>query len=581
MRSSYGRRHDTDRILRVLTVGICLLVGTPHAASERFERFKQYLATNINLDGMAGLHGEGYYTTADDDRRPPATGRLTLTPTLNVLNLLTLSADVMISTDESYARQNMSVLGLHPTWKWGKAHIGDYTESLSKYSFNGVNVKGLELDLFPAKWRFTLGGGRTQRAVSGDITTRAFAQYLVAGRFGYGERNGNYMDIVVLKVRDDPGSLDDVVLDTTGQLNPDTLITELDTIWQNPPENPYAVTPQENLVGGITGQLSLWRRRIVLGAELCGSAFTRDLGAATVDASDIGVPDAAADLFESVYATRTSTVADYALSTKAALNLPMLRADVGYNLVGPGYVSLGTSSTANDRQELTLNASGNVKTTRMQVGYSFMADNLAGQETSTNTRNQLRASVSSALNKWQSQYGANYLALNNDASVDSLGWDYDNLTFNTYQGIAFGRDLLLRQIGLQYTYQTSRKDMHTDVTRSTYHTSSLAASLRLIKLLTLNLNAGLSYRDPEQGDSYLTQVYGGRLAMSVFENRWSNALSVNSSMVRETRVVRAGLTSSYRFTKAGQVSLNISYNRFNGSRFFEELRGTLSVTHRR
>jgi len=560
-----------------LWIVLCAAFGAAHGFVN-FESSKTYLRNNIQLSGAAGMTGEAYHTDGPSNYRPAASGRLTFSPSLSILNLVTLSADVMLSTEGSYNRQSMNILGLHPTWKWGRAHLGDYSESFSKYSFNGTNVKGIELDLFPGLWRFTAGGGQTRRAVEGDATNQSFSQYLYAGRLGYGSPNGNYIDLIGLHLRDDETSLEHP-LEEEGRVNPDTLETDLDTVWLKPPDNPYAVTPQENLVAGFAGQLCLLGKRVVLNLEMCGSAFTKDLYAEAADLDSVDLPGFVSKPLSYVFTPRQGSSLDMALSSSVQWNTPRVRTQAGYNYVGPGYVSLGAGSVLNDRRELQFSTAVSLGKSRVQASWTRMTDNLLGQKLSTNVRNQIGTSFGTSFRQWYSQYGLNAMLMSNDASSDSLAWDYTNLTLTTAQGLRFKPDKRVRQVGLQYTYQTSEKALFNRTDLSSYHTASLNSGRRIRDNMSLSGSAGLSFRSTEAKGSYLTQVYSAGLSHAAFKNRLCSSLSAASSMVRDTRVFRAGLTANYFLTRRAQLTSDVSYNYISGKETYAEQRASLSLSH--
>ena len=130
-----------------------MILCLPEYASAQQGTVFQFLKNNIRLTGQANVYGELYKAYDTDQRRPPSTSRLVFTPTLTVSKFFSISGDFILSTEGSRARQNMNIMGLHPVWPWGKAHLGDFTDSFSKYTFNGVNVKGAEIDLFPDRYK--------------------------------------------------------------------------------------------------------------------------------------------------------------------------------------------------------------------------------------------------------------------------------------------------------------------------------------------------------------------------------------------------------------------------------------------
>lgn len=579
MSPNHQSQHLYLYYLFITLITIILLFSPLIPATAQLKNVTDYFKKNISLSGQASVYGEMYGIKGADRRRPSSTQRLSITPLLTFSEYFSLSVNVMLSTEESYARQNMNIMGLHPVWQWGRAHLGDYSERFSQYTFNGVNVTGAEVDLYPGLWRFTVGGGRTRRAVQGNITNESYDQYLFASRIGYGDNRKSFFHLLFMKAKDDPGSLkkpDDWEYD---QVIPDTMGTELDTIWVEPPYNPYSVTPEENFVAGFISQLNVIDNRIVLKVEGSGSAYTKDLNAEKVQMDSLSIPEWLKEPLGTLFTPRTSSNVDYAFQTNVELNLKNVKTDIGYEFIGPGYISLGTPSTVNDRQKLVINSSLRFKNHRIRIGWQRMSNNLLKQKDETNIRNQVQALLHSNTKKWRSQFSIRYLDMLGDAAVDSLGWDYENIIFSTHQAYIFGRESIVRQLGLQYTFQKSNKNMPSQITKSTYHTLNLTGSIKFAQKLNMNMSSGLSFRNTESQDSYTTQVYSIRLSHTALQNKLSNSLFSSSSLVRDTRMFRVGINSSYRLSRQNQIIFNLSYNSFQGTRDFQELRTSLRLSH--
>ncbi|MFO7889803.1 MAG: hypothetical protein R6V04_05625 [bacterium] len=579
MSPNYQNQHLYFYYLFITLITVILLFTPLMPAKAQLRNVTDYFKKNISLSGQASVYGELYGIKGADRRRPSSTQRLSITPLLTFSEYFSLSIHVMLSTEESYARQNMNIMGLHPVWQWGRAHLGDYSERFSQYTFNGVNVTGAEVDLYPGLWRFTVGGGQTRRAVQGNIANESYDQFLFASRIGYGDTKKSFIHLLFMKAKDDPGSLtkpDDWEYD---QVIPDTMGTELDTIWVEPPYNPYSVTPEENFVAGFISQLNVVDNRIVLKVEGSGSAYTKDLNAEKVQMDSLSIPEWLRKPLSTIFSPRTSSNIDYAVQTNLELNFKNVKTDIGYEFIGPGYISLGTPSTVNDRQKLIVNSSLRLKNHRIRLGWQRMSNNLLKQKEETNIRNQVQAQLHSHTKKWRSQFSIHYLDMSGDAAVDSMGWDYDNIILSTHQAYVFGRESMVRQLGLQYTFQKSNKNMPSQITKSTYHTLNLTGSIKCAEKLNMNVSSGLSFRNTGSQNSYTTQVYSIRLSHTALQNKLSNSLFSSSSLVRDTRMFRVGINSSYRLSRQNQIIFNLSYNSFQGTRNFQELRTSLRLSH--
>ena len=570
--------HQTGRFL-VLISGVLACFFADRSAAQ-IEKTKTFLKKNVQLTGQFQVFGELYNVHGTQRRRPPSMGRTAFTPTLTFSNLFSVSADLMLSTEGSYARQNMNLMGLHPTWKWGRAHLGDYSDVFSSATFNGVNVKGAEIDLFPGRFRFTVGGGQTKRAVDGNVINQNYAQYLYASRIGYGNSNASFLDLIFVKVKDDVSSLSKHEKWEPPRVLPDTLNTELDTLWVEPPYNPYAVTPQENLVTGFSGRLQLLDRRVVLKMEGSGSAYTKNLETDKVDIDSVDMPGILRSPLKGIFTPRRSSSMDFDGRANLELNFKDLTAEIGYRTIGPGYVSLGVPSAVNDRREFLFNSSVRLGIHRVQLQWNRLSDNLMKQKRETNVRNQFGMGLSTNTRSWQSNIQIQYLLMGNNAPSDSLEYDFSNLIINIHQSLVFGRNAALRRLGIQYTVQTSNKAALAKEDKARYHTVNLTGNIQPIQNIGANVSVGLSFRKTGNEEIQTTQVYSVRLTHTALLNKLSNSLFSSSSMVRNTHVFRVGLTSSYRLTQQNQVVFDLSHNVFRGNRDFNETRCSLALSHR-
>jgi hypothetical protein len=539
-----------------------------------------YLLRNVRLTGQSSLYGEAYDIQGMQPRRDPGTARLSLRSSLYFTPSFSMAVDLLASTESSHARQDMNFLGLHPQWTWGRAHAGDYSEFFSPLSYNGINVRGGFIDIHPKKWRLAIGGGQTHRAVDGNVIHQAYSQYLVSSKIGYGQEYGSFFDLIFTHVKDDAASLSRPDSVDLWVLNPDTLETELDTIWVEPPYNPVSLTPQENSIAGFNTQIQFFDNRVEIDAEAMGSFYTKDLTAANADIEEFDSAPALRNLFSSLFSVNQTSRFDYAYHTGIRYKSGKTSLAAKYRYIGPGYVSLALPSFINDRRQLTLNSTWRFRKHRFRMGWDRRSDNLLGQKQSTNTRNQLRASVNSMSDRWRSSNSASMILMGNEAQFDSLDWNYDHFSFSSHQALVFDQLSSLRQIGLQYTFQTSLKNMAHADKRSRYHTLNLTSEIRLSQKLRCSLVAGLSHRDSGAAGTYMTQVYSMRASHTAFENRLISSLFSSSSLIRDNRLVRTGITSTYRLTQSDQILFTLYYNNFQGSRTYNELRTSLMLTHR-
>ena len=369
-----------------------------------------WLRNALRLSGSASMTSEFYRAHGTDARRPGAAWRISLSPQASLFSGIGMGLDLLLSSEGSDVRQNINQLGLHPGWSWGQLHLGDFSETVSEYTMQGTRIRGAGVDLSPGLLRFSVQGGRAQRAIAAGLDAAVYRRTIVAGRLGIGHDDGSFIELQLLKAKDDPNSVESdlVVIDT---LLVDTIPEAL--------RPQYETTPQENLVGGIAGQLSLFRRALLVSAEGAAGLTSRDVRSREIDADSVDVPAFLAGVFP----TRTSTHADYAYRVDGTLALRALSLRGGYEYLGAGYSSLGLAYLMNDRRSYQLGGALRLLENRVQLQaqYNHQNNNLLGQKLETTSRNTASVNL---MTRWSSRVtttiGVLQNVVANDAAIDTF-----------------------------------------------------------------------------------------------------------------------------------------------------------------
>ena len=322
----------------------------------------------FKISGQIGLYGELYSISGKNSRRPPATGRLFFRPTLTILDNFSINFDFLLSTEGSYARQQINRISIHPEWGWGEAHIGDFTRQFSRFTLNGETITGGGIELFPGSFRFEVVGGRTRRKTDNGINS-TYARYLGGMKIGVMNSKGFNFNICVIKAKDDVASLPRRGTDDSTNIR-------------------YSTKPKEDLVIGMDTKFNI-SKFFTFNGEVAASALTRDLYSTEIESEEI--PTFVTD----IYKIRTSTNADYAYQTGLKFNSNIFNAGVRYLVINPGYQSLGLTTNLNDLRSLSTNANLRLleKKLTLSGNYKVQNNNLLSQKEFTLTRRNFGASV--------------------------------------------------------------------------------------------------------------------------------------------------------------------------------------------
>lgn len=535
----------------------------------------------VDISGQAGAYGELYGISGRDARRPSSTGRLFLRPTITFLNELTLNINVLLSTEGISARQNINKIGLDPSWSWGSAHIGDFSENFSNYTLNGITIRGGGVNIHPGElFRFSAVAGRTKRAVSGGAGNKSYSRTIYGAKLGIGSPSGSHIDLMFVRAKDDVGSLPpDSSLVTPGAIRADTMDTLV--VGNAPPVNPYAVTPQENMVGGVNWQLNVIPDKLTWSSEVSGSIHTRDLRSRVVPVEDLDLPEFASNF----YTPRYSSSADFVASSELSLRLSRFNIQTGYKWIGPGYTSLGTSYLINDQQEFSTRASYRFSQTSISLNWARLNDNLLNQKRFTQVQNRYGGTVTTRFTDfWNSSFTANIIDRGNDSDNDSTRTGFNNLMLSSNQTVTFSEKTIFQNVSLNYSFQRSDNEsgLQFENTNRT-HNFNMNVSLGWMENLSSSARFGLVSSTVSDTMSTVTQTYGASLRHRALENRMNNNFSFSTSVREQAVSYRTRFNSSYKLTDKNQVSLSLSMTNFRrdtgtGSSF-SEFTGSLRVTH--
>jgi len=507
----------------------------------------EYVAPSIfSVSGDAGAYGELYSTSRDVKRRPGATGRLFLRPTFTFLNNFSISFDLFVSTEGSDARQQINRFALHPSWSWGRAHIGDFSHKFSDYSLNGVSIRGGGVEINPGWFRFELLAGQTKRAVVGGYYSSVYSQYLAGAKIGVGKKGGSFFDLNVVLAKDDSNSVPK-----------STFIIDTNAIGGNPQ---VGITPQENLLIGFNTDLKIIKNILRLRGEATASLFTRDTYAEKADVN--GVPT----FLTNIFPLRYSSNADFAYKGILDFRYGFFNTSLKYQVVNPGFYSLGMTSVINDKRKYGVRMGFRLfnNSLMLNLRYDGQNDNLLNQKRYTLSRKTMGANITiRPIRSLAIMFNGLLNNMGNDTSNDTLKIDSKVSSFGTNVSYQFRAFSTRNALTVGYSYQLSenynfylRNKGNGKVT-----VNNIFANLNTTLNSTWSFAPGFTaiMVDSWLGTSNKTYTFSFRINGRFMRSRWNNSLTMSLANSDYTNVTQVNFQSNFRLTKSDMIRVKIRY----------------------
>lgn len=529
----------------------------------------------IQYSGEIGSYGEVYSVSGREQRRPSSLGRLYLRSNVELFGAVSVGLDLLYSTESGSGiglaaadqRQRLNQLGIRPEWSWGRAYLGSFSESYSDLTWSGVRVQGLGASINPGWVRLGAFGGRTQSAVAGGALDGAYRRAMWGARVGVGrdsdsEQSG-YLDLVLLRVADDPSSLDGAEM---GSVESET--------GSGLSVNPHAVTPQENVVLSAVNRLPVWGGRLIWRGEAAVSVHSRDRRAPEL--SDEAL-DEYSGLLRSLVTPRASTYGDLAYTGQLdlrRLELPgstqrsprTLTGSVGYRYIGAGYVSLGLASLPADQSAVNARVAVRYRTWSASLQGLHQNDNLLGQKLSTTVRDRLAANVSfRAVPALRSSVRASVMTIGSDAVDVAHRVDFTSWTVGTSHTLSLGREGMWRAVSFNHSYQQSG-DENPERAASALraHDADVRVTVGPAPNLSVTPSIGIATSSLGEEEWALRHTYALSANLRGTGGRWSAGAALSNSRLHAGGAIRASLTGRYNVTAADRLSVGVRSNRVTG-----------------
>jgi hypothetical protein len=526
----------------------------------------------VTVNGEIGFLGELYSISGRDSRRPGDLARISLRSTVTAWNSLSMSFNAMLSSEGSSARQDINQIDLNPKWRWGEAHVGDFTHEFSSLTLSGIRIRGGGVMITPGKWRLSLLSGLTHRSVSTNDNNRSYERLVTGGKIGFGRSEGSFFELLAFTARDKLEVLASVPVDTAE--TPDTSVFDVE-------QAPAAVTPQENLVISTVTNLALFSKKLKWRTEIAGCAITRDRRSSELDAGDVP------EFLTNIFRPRVSSSADYAYRTEMDLGLSRVTVNAGYEYVGPGYISLGLASQTNDRREFSGGIMWRHRSGTVRFDGAIQSDNLIHQKLFTTDRVRLTGTTTYQISRqWRSNLIVTFTGAGNDASSNAMLTDYRSWVIRTGHNVMFARQYGLKNLTFDYTLQTAGDEnpaRHSAEIKT--HSSTVGGTFAVRENLEVVSTVGLVSSRMGSAGRALTQTYSVSARLASLRSKLMTSGTVVATIGETSSALRPSIKSSYqigpRFTATCEIESTFGRadNDMQGGDF-DEFTARLSLTHR-
>ncbi len=539
----------------------------------------------VKIQGAMGSEGELYSMQGRDPRRPGESGRVFFNPIVT-LGPLTVAGNFLLSTEGSSliglgglpGRQRINQFGLTPQWRWGKAYLGSFSDTWSPLTWGGVRVDGVGFDLFPGALRFGMFTGSSRQAVFGGATSGSYARSIAGARLGAGRKPeyggaSRFLDVTILRVRDDPSSLPPLPDTTPVPYLPDSLATAPDTaLMPHVPINPYSVTPQENAVVATAAGASILGGAVTWTGELAGSLHSRDVRATPLTDEQVGdVPK----LLRGLVTPRLGTHADVAWRNQVDVRIARLPGatttsprtltlSLGVQSIGAGYVSLGTPYLPNDLAGVDLRANLRFRRWSLQLDGLSQHDNLLGQKLATTDRSRLGiAFMAQPVRSWQMGFRGSMVGMVRDVADTLGGVDYAARMFSTTQTWIPAKPGRVRSVSASYTWQsTGDENAARASSKLLSHTADMRIAVPLGPTAGITPSFGLTSSRVDTGAVATRATYGLGADWRDPGRRWNGSASVNRTQVGRTLALNSRASIRVNVTSVDVLTFVVRTNRY-------------------
>ncbi|GAB4049189.1 hypothetical protein GCM10028810_38540 [Spirosoma litoris] len=527
----------------------------------------------VKVSGGLNAYAGFYTATGIEARNQTSPFGISGSVTVALPGGISLPFSAVLGNQGSSFRQPFNQFGVSPTYKWATVHAGYRNVSFSPFTLAGHTFLGGGVELNPGMLRLGAVYGRFNKAISTNIAEPdiipAYQRTGYAVKVGYG-KPGNYVDLIMLRAKDDPAS-----------------------ISSQPQSVTQTVTPAENLVVGLTTRLLILKHITV---ELDGavSAYTRDVRSTVVQTEG---SNPVVRLFGKLITSRLATQLTQATQASIGYKGQMAGIKLQYKRIDPNFQTMGAYYFQSDIESYAIEPNLTLMEGKLRLSgsYGVQYDNLASNKNARTGRSigSLTASYNPAtkfgIDVQLSNYGISQQA-GLRPIIDTLKLAQNNLSATVNTRYTLQKEDVMQVFTLTTTYQ-KLSDLNAS-TASQTENNNINLNLGYFYQQTTTgwgFNGMLSYTQTQLpisiGDTNRTvRFFGPTLGatQSFFDKKLTTSANASYLVNQQSGVTGKVMTISanggYQVAKRQTITVSLNYLNSNTGiqeQAFNELRGNL------
>ncbi|MFN6944884.1 MAG: hypothetical protein ACK4ND_08030 [Cytophagaceae bacterium] len=524
----------------------------------------------IKVSGGLGITNILYGATGIESRRDPWSYFVSGTVNIDIYGL-SLPFSGTYSNQQGNFVQPFNQYGVSPKYKSLTGHIGYRSMTFSPYTLAGHIFLGAGVDYNPGIFRISAMYGRLNKATPED-TLMVGPSHPFYRRMGYGLKvgvgsDGNAIDLIIFRAKDDVLSL---------------------------PFNPEGLSPEENLVIGLTARKVLYKK-VSMGFDVGSSAYTRDVHTEKISDGGGGI------FYGSGIMNRyASSTHQNALKGDITYNANRYDLQFAYERIDPGYRTLGAYFFNNDMENITVGASSRILKDKMNFSVNVGTQRNNLDQMQMNTMRRMIGSVNiSYMPVDKVNMDLSYSNFTNNSRIeqrfdpllemDSL--DYYQVTQSANGGISynFGNKEKRQGVSVNGAYQIANDNLTREVSGDNkFYNASLAYRYSLTPI-SLTLSTGLNFNQTDMMETSnrmigpmvsLSKALFNKQVKSILGGSWNNSYT-GSELTG--RIINVRWSNAYIYKKMHNLTMSfILVNRYNRKATvasFNEFTGTIGYAY--